>query len=163
MKIAILSDTHNQIENLERALNHLRRENIYTLVHCGDFTDPDMLRVLYGFHVIAVFGNGDYASGLIRQTLLEQNHNNWVGLVFSGELGGVRLAVTHGHIPGKADELVRSGQYQYVFIGHSHLHHDIPINNTRLINPGALGGKKVEPRQFCILDLKNGEVQFIEV
>jgi len=30
---------------------------------------------------------------------------------------------------------------------------------TRVINPGSLGGKKVEDRSFVILDLESGELK----
>ena len=163
MKIGILSDTHNRLDNLEIAANLLRQEDVNIVIHCGDFTDSETVRILYGFRVIAVFGNGDYATGQIRQSLIDLNPTSSAALVYSGELGGVRLAVTHGHLYGKLSELVRSGQYDYVFTGHSHLHLDERIGTTRLINPGALGGKRNEPRQFCVLDLHSGAARFIEI
>lgn len=163
MKIGILSDTHNNIENLNKALARLRQEDVNVLIHCGDFTDPEVARLLYGFRVHAVFGNGDYASGFIRQILLEQDRLSSAGLVYSGVLGGARIAATHGHLPGKTAELARSGQFDYVFTGHSHLHIDQRFGETRLINPGSLGGKRSEPRQFCLLNLETGEARFIEV
>jgi len=163
VRIGLLSDTHNNVENLEQALNHLRQEDVNILIHCGDFTDPDLVRLLYGFRVIAVFGNGDYASGQIRQNLLELNPTNFAGLVYTGELGGARIAISHGHLPGKISELVRSDEYDFVFTGHSHIHMDATYGSTRLVNPGSLGGKRSEARQFCMVDLASRAVQFIEI
>jgi uncharacterized protein len=163
VKIGILSDTHNNVENLEKALTRLREEDVSVLIHCGDFTDPHLARLVHGFRVLAVFGNGDYASGEIRANLLALHPASSASLVYTGEIEGVRLAVTHGHLPGKTDELVRSGQYAYVFVGHSHRHLDQPTGSTRLINPGALGGMRREPRQFCLLDLVTAQAQFIEI
>lgn len=163
MKIAILSDTHNNTANLQKALDYLNRENISTVFHCGDLTDPDTARLFVNFRVIYCYGNGDEASGQIQALLLAQHPFAYAGLVFTGEVGGVSIAATHGHLPGKVDELVRSGKYRYVFRGHSHLHQDDAIGPTRLINPGALGGLKREPRQFCLLDLVTGKANFIPI
>jgi predicted phosphodiesterase len=34
-------------------------------------------------------------------------------------------------------------------------------DKTRVINPGSLGGRKVEPRGFVVLDLDTGEMKRI--
>jgi len=59
--------------------------------------------------------------------------------------------------------LVNSGEYAYVFHGHTHYRADWWAASTRVINPGALGGTKRESRSICIIDLESGEAQFIEV
>lgn len=163
MKIGILSDTHNNLKNLQAALAVFQNEGIETLVHCGDLIDVSLASALRGFRVIYVLGNGDVASGELRAALLEQDPENYVGLVYSGRIGGVRVAATHGHLPGRVEELVHSGEYDYVFKGHSHRHQDEKFGFTRLINPGALGGLHVEDRQVCVLDLDAGKAVFHKV
>ncbi len=163
MKIGILSDTHNNLKNLQAALALFKNEGIDTLVHCGDLTDASLVGAMEGFRVIFVLGNGDIASGEIRAALLAQNPENYAGLVFSGRVGGARIGATHGHLPGQVDELVHSGEYDYVFKGHSHRRQDERFGFTRLINPGALGGLHPEPRQVCILDLDAGKAAFHKI
>ncbi|HEX9019279.1 MAG TPA: metallophosphoesterase family protein [Anaerolineaceae bacterium] len=162
MKIGIISDTHNNLKNLEIALRHFRDNGITTVIHCGDLTEVETAQALQGFQVLCALGNGDILSGEIRQALLAQRPDNYVGLVYRGEIGGARVAVTHGHIPGMVEELARSGQFDYVFKGHSHQHKDERIGFTRLINPGALGGLHREPRHYCLLDLDTGIPQFLQ-
>jgi len=163
MKIGILSDTHNNLRGLQTALAFFKRKRIGTLIHCGDLTGVEVAQKLAGFRVICVFGNGDIASGLIRETLLAQNPDSSAGLVFSGRIGGVRIGATHGHLPGRLEELVRSGEYDFVFTGHSHQHKEERFGFTRLINPGALGGLRPESRHVCALDLKTGRAEFIKI
>ncbi len=163
MKIGILSDTHNNLDNLEKALERLRQEGVTTLFHCGDLTDAKVARKLGGFHVICVLGNGDVASGEIRDALRELDSDNYVGMVYTGQINGTRIAATHGHVPGTLDELLHSEAYDYVFKGHSHRHQEKLVGFTRLINPGALGGLHVEKRQFCLLDLESGKAEFIQI
>lgn len=163
MNLGILSDTHNNLQNLQIALDHLRSEGIDTIIHCGDLTGVEVAQAMQGFHVICTLGNGDIASGEIRQTLAGLKPENYTGMVYRGRIGGARIAATHGHMPGLVEELVRSGEFDYVFKGHSHQHKDEHIGYTRLINPGALGGLRREERQFCILDLDSGKAAFIEL
>lgn len=163
MRIGILSDTHNNLKNLQAALDRFKAEGIHTLIHCGDFTGVEVAQRLAGFHVIGVFGNGDIASGEIRDTLLAQNPENYAGLVYTGRIGGARIGVTHGHLPGRVEELVYSGDLDFVFKGHSHQHQDERIGFTRLINPGALGGLHREARRVCLLDLDSRKADFIEI
>jgi uncharacterized protein len=163
MKIGVLSDTHNNLQNLQAALGLFSRENIHTIIHCGDLTEVEIARAMQDFRVICVFGNGDIVSGEIRAALLEQNSENYAGMVYTGNINGARIAAAHGHLPGVVDELVHSGQYDYVFKGHSHRHADATTGFTRLINPGALGGVHVEPRQVCTVDLEAAKVQFYPI
>jgi uncharacterized protein len=163
MRIGVLSDTHNNLSNLEAALLLFEREGISTLFHCGDFTGIEVAKRLAPFHVLSVLGNGDFASGEIRDEILRQNPENYVGLVYTGQIGEVRIAATHGHLPGKLEELVHAGKYDYVFKGHSHQHKDDRYGLTRLINPGALGGLNREDRRVCLLDLDRGKAEFVKI
>ena len=163
MEIGILSDTHNNLKNLQKALAIFQDRRIQTLFHCGDLTGVEVVQGLAGFQVICVLGNGDVASGEIRAALLALNPNNYVGLQYTGLIGDVRVASTHGHLPGLVDDFTHSGQYDYVFKGHSHIHQDQRTGFTRLINPGALGGLHREPRQICILNLESGKAEFIPI
>jgi len=163
MRIGIISDTHNNLPNLDAALRLFEQEDISTLVHCGDFTGVDIARRLAPFQTICVLGNGDFSSGEIRDEIMRQNPGSYVGLVFSGNVGGVRIAVTHGHIPGRLEELLREGKYDYVFQGHSHQHKDERYGITRLINPGSLGGLQREERRVCLLDLDSARAEFVKI
>jgi hypothetical protein len=161
MKIGILADTHNNLTNLQLALAVFHAEAIHTLVHCGDLTAPETASALGGFRVIHVQGNGDFLSGEIRRVLLDLNPLSFSGAFFSGEIDGVQLAATHGHISQQLDGLVASGQNRYVFCGHSHRRRDTMTGTTRVINPGSLGGLKAEERSVCVLDLSDGSNRFV--
>lgn len=163
MKIGILSDTHNNIRNLRVALDVFREEGIDTIIHCGDLTGIEIAQAMEGFRVICVLGNGDIASGEIRAAILSQHPESYVGMNYTGRIGGMRIAATHGHLPGRVEELVRSGEYDYVFKGHSHQLEDERFGFTHLINPGALGGLHREDRQVCIVDLDAANVRFIRI
>ena len=104
MKIAIISDTHNNLANLDTALECIRLADVTTVIHCGDMTTPETARRLAGFRVIFTYGNGDFASGEIRDTLQALNPESSADLLFTGFVGGARIAVLHGHVPGQFED-----------------------------------------------------------
>ncbi len=162
-RIGVLSDTHNNIQNLRAALEIFDRAGARSLIHCGDVTTLETLEWLVEYRVIYVYGNADAASGDLRDMLLRYNPENYAGLRFSGNLDGARIAAAHGHLPGAVEELARSGEYDYVFCGHTHKRRDERIGRTRVINPGALGGVHREERSCCLVDLQAGAVEFIRL
>lgn len=160
MKIGVISDTHNHLHNLQVALERLRQERVEVLIHCGDLTTPETASALSGFRVIHVCGNGDIASGAIRQRLLQLNPVNYSGILYRGEIEGLRVAAVHGHVPAALQDLIRNQSVDLLFTGHTHRRRDEQLGNVHLINPGALGGVKVEERSFYLYDLQTRQGQF---
>jgi len=160
MRLAVLSDTHNHTANLKNVIEHLRQEKIEIVLHCGDLTEIETALMLVEFRLFVTFGNGDWNANQIRQNLMYYRADNFGGIVFRGELDGVKIAATHGHLEGVLENLVQCGEYAYVFYGHSHRRKDELIRATRMVNPGALGGMHVEKRSFVILDLQSGNLDY---
>jgi putative phosphoesterase len=163
VKIGIISDTHNQLDNLRAALAQLKTEGVGLLIHCGDATRVEMVQELAGFKVAYLFGNGDFASGEMAEVLRGMNSENYAGLTYTSHIDGVAIAATHGHMDGQVDQWLRSRRYDFVIQGHSHRRRDVRVGNTRHINPGALGGLQVEAQSFAVLDLQTHELKFIKL
>lgn len=155
MKIGIVSDTHNQKENLQSALDWLREMGVKTLIHCGDLTDPELIQYLRGFKVYYAFGNGDAYSGEIDYQLKCLDKDNRADLALDLELAGERFFVTHGHQEALLNQALKFGSYAYVICGHTHCYCDEKHGDTRVINSGALGGLERDARSFGILDTQS--------
>jgi uncharacterized protein len=164
MRIGVISDTHNNIGNLLKALRFFNEEGIQKLIHCGDMANVTTAKQMSGFDVIYVNGNMDNSAAAVNDALWLLNPNNeTTGDVFTGKLGEANIAATHGHLQRKLDQLIRSRRYDFIFTGHTHRKRDEMIGKTRVINPGALGGARYEPRTVCVVDLDNQEVQTVEI
>jgi putative phosphoesterase len=163
MKIGVMSDTHDQLANTLYVLNTFRERNIETVIHCGDLTGLEMVSHFSGFRVIYTHGNMDYATGAIQARFHRLHEDNFVGTVFRGELGGNMVAATHSHISNKVMDLIRAGKYKWLFHGHTHERRNEIIRGTHVVNPGALGGLSRGARTFCIVDLLNDDVEFLEI
>lgn len=161
MKIAIISDTHNHHAHLKKVLGLIESENIHTIIHCGDVTTAETAALLAGYQIILSYGNGDFTSGEIRETLEKLNPASFAGLVYQGEIDSLRIAVIHGHHYSRLQNLIRSQQFDMIFTGHTHRHEDTQYGITRLINPGAIGGLRKEERSLCVLDTFTRKVRFI--
>jgi putative phosphoesterase len=164
MRIGILSDTHNQVGNLLAALRVFRAEGVTRLIHCGDMANTFTAGQMSGFDVIYVNGNSDESAEAVNHILWTLNPaNETPGKQYTGKIEGVRIAATHSDMPQRLESLIKSRRYAYVFHGHTHRARDEFIGKTRVINPGALGGARYEPRTVCVLDLATGENRFITV
>jgi putative phosphoesterase len=162
MKIGIISDTHDNQQNLEAALEILEAEGVTTMLHCGDICGPGIVQALAGFDVWIAQGNMDRHLGLAR-TVEETLGRGRLAWFHRPTLDGCPLALIHGDNTEVLGNLISSGQYTYVFHGHTHRRRDQTIARTRVVNPGALGGIRRQSRSFCILDLTTGEIRFVEL
>lgn len=162
MKIGVISDTHDNLRNLEVALEILRAEQVTNLVHCGDLCGPHIVQALAGFDVWVAQGNMDRHLELPQVTKGTFGHISLAWLQ-KPTLNGCSIAVIHGDNEEVLGNLITSGQHRYVFHGHTHRRRDQTVGRTRVINPGALGGTRKQSRSFCILDLAAGEARFVEV
>ena len=162
MRIGLLSDTHDNLENTLEAVRLFSREQVSTLLHCGDVCGPAIVEALDGFSVYIAMGNMDrvHSLGFAVEALqgsgrLDRCHQ----LV----LGGVPIAMVHGHQEGLLNSLVYSSDYAYLFCGHTHTRMDRTVGSTRVVNPGALGGRRKEHRSVCIVDLENDRVDYYPI
>lgn len=162
MKIGILSDTHDHYKNTLAAIAVLREREISKVIHCGDITTPEMVDMFKGFDLVFVFGNNDddYV-GLFSAS--QKIGVQRPGHIHSLVIDGWKVGVTHGDERSHLRRLVVDDPHTYVFRGHSHLRTDEQIGKARLINPGALGGKKPQSRSLAVLDLTDGDLEFIEI
>jgi len=162
MKIGIISDTHDNLDNLEAALEILAAEGVTHILHCGDVCGADIIQRLAGFEVWIAQGNMDRGIGLpwVAEETLGRGRLAWLHKL---TLDGYSVGMIHGDNEEVLGNLVASGEHAYVFHGHTHRRRDQKIGCTRAINPGALGGTRKQNRSFCILDLATGKARFVEL
>ena len=60
------------------------------------------------------------------------------------------------HYPKIAYAFAKTGEYDFIFCGHTHKYEIKEIGKTLVINPGEILGKEGPP-SFVILDLKTKE------
>lgn len=163
MKVGILSDTHGNLHNTEKALAILRERGAEKIIHCGDITTSTVVMLFAGWDVTFVFGNMD----LNRDELNAAAQSIGAArLQFRRDIeaDGVLIGVVHGNDQSVLYAMAISGKYTYVCHGHTHQRRNdfwSPYS-VRVINPGALGGSQPQTRSVCLLDTSADTIEFIE-
>lgn len=136
MWIGILSDTHGRLDRTEQAVECFQSLQVELLIHCGDVGTPAVLDLLAAWPVHFVLGNTDspwsFRDGVRPDNALCYDRFGQL------ELEGRQIAFLHGDDARRFRETVRSGQWDLVCYGHSHLAEITTEGTTLLLNPGAL-------------------------
>ena len=129
MRYLIVSDTHGNDRNLERAL--MRTYPLDGVFHLGDLEGSESyIEDICPCPVYMVGGNNDFFTpALSEQTV---------------EIEGCRVFMTHGHRYGVSSNLERLKERaekedcHLAFFGHTHQPEVVRTGNLILVNPGSL-------------------------
>lgn len=165
MKIAVLSDIHDHIENLKQALGKISSQSCESIIFCGDFCAPFTARRLAesNLPIYSTFGNNDGDQGEIILSTSGKIQFFSVGKE-NGEITLAGRKIAFCHYPKYAKLLAESGQFDAVFYGHNHLKSLEKIKKTILCNPGAVCGiVNGEPgtATFVTYDTDTDNIEFI--
>ena len=161
MRIAVLSDIHDNIWQLEKVLAQVSGAD--ALIFCGDFCAPFTLtQIAQGFtwQVHVVWGNNDGDKWLLTRNANAAGNVSLYGELAELELGGRKIAVNH--YPHIARSLAESGKYDAVFYGHDHKRHTEQVGSTLLLNPGEVMGRFGQST-FAWYDTETGTGEIVEV
>ncbi|MDC0170591.1 metallophosphoesterase [Candidatus Nitrosopelagicus sp.] len=181
MKIGIISDTHDDVDNTNKAIDIFKENDVKAVIHAGDIISPPIIKEFkrlteIGVEFFGVFGNNDGERNGLKEAF------EWIGGKLLGDVGkieidGLKFGIYHGHEVKKTKKMMNSGKFDVFVYGHSHLKD--PDNNivkkigkTIIINPGS--AHKVSktfytvPYYFressiLILDTQTLEINFIEL
>ncbi len=155
MKIAVISDTHDHLENTVKAVEAINASGAELLIHCGDLCSPFVIDRLSAFNGIVhvVFGNNDGDRFTINR-VAERFEN----IRIEGEAGIIETPdgdIAFAHKPELARGFACTQNYLAVFYGHTHRHSNEKVNGTPFINPGEVMGLLEEPG-WVLFDTSNG-------
>jgi len=170
MRLAILSDIHDNVWKLAAALDRVRGAD--AMICCGDLCSPFIVHQLgrgcpAPIHVI--FGNNDGDLFRITANAARYPQIRIHGEILRGEFGGKRIAANHYDNIARA--IAASGNYDVVCYGHNHVYDVSRIGRTLAINPGSImgatfaadGTRTDVPSTFVIYDTETDQVQRFEV
>ena len=149
--LAVMSDTHDHIWNVRKALELIQERGAEVIIHCGDYIAPFMLKELDQAHipVHGVFGNNDGDQYLLtKMSLTELSNITLYGLMGELKLADFRVAFTHYR--AVAEGLAASAQFDLVCFGHSHEAFLERGEKTDLLNPGEVMGKDGAPGFYLV-------------
>ena len=175
MKIAVLSDSHDHIPNLEKALKQIKVKKVEVMFFCGDMCSPFTAGIIgkVNLPVYACFGNND--EDQIAFVQLGGKNFTWVPLF--KEFGEVELnsrKIAYCHYPKLGEFLAKSEGYDAVFYGHTHKVRNEKFGKTLLLNSGSVcgidaryvlkfEGEKQDIASYAIYDTKTNSAEIIEI
>ena len=151
MKIAILSDLHDNLINLDI---FLKKESPDKIIFCGDLTNSETLAHLsdkFKKEINLVSGNAEIYRAIECQHYQQINHWGNVGIIKVE-----KLTIGFCHEPEKIDILIQQDKkLDYIFYGHTHKPWLEKKSEIILANPGAIGGG-FQRASYALLDtIKN--------
>lgn len=161
MRIAVMSDLHDNVRAWELIAKYLHDEEIVTLLNCGDTCAPAMLADMaktYHGHIHTVYGN--VADREQEMTIAKSLKN----VTHYGDSGVIAIAgrkVFINHYPAAAEKKALSGDVHLACHGHTHLKRWEPIGKTLVLNPGTAGGMFQYP-SIATVDLKELKCSFVD-
>lgn len=169
MLVGVISDTHDQVGNILKAVKIFNQENIELLIHCGDWVAPFTLKFYQDLKcpIKGVFGNNDgdkyrhlvYSKKIGLDIEYQERH-------LELDLDGKKIAVTHGDYDAWVNSFLKSGIYDAVFRGHNHRKEITQINKTLLLNPGTLmpvTSDEVKGASIAIYDSSTNSAKLIDL
>lgn len=147
--IAVFSDLHDNLSNLEKFIQWCQIEKITTALFCGDLTNEETLRKLakkWLGELYFIQGNADNYAPVDVPTRTDFHNLGRYGRV---ELGGRTIGLCHE--PEYQQIVLEQGPVDVLFYGHTHKPWQEEKDNTWLINPGTLGGVYY-PASFALYD-----------
>ena len=149
MIIGILSDTHDNLPQIEKAVKFFNQKKVDFVLHAGDFIAPFTIDKLgkLSCEWLGVFGNNDgekkglssKSEGRIRKPPLRTR------------LGGRKITVVHDR---EAIDFKKE-KADLIIFGHSHKAEVAKNDGKLIVNPGECSGWLSGKSSVAVADLEN--------
>lgn len=158
MKIAIISDIHDNNERFLEIIEFTKKDKISKCVCCGDVTSINTLNTISESFkkIYLAFGNADYDIKM-KVELIPENIE-WDENLLEFKIRNLKCATIHNSWTAK--KIAENEKYDYIFSGHSHAPWAEKIGGTTIINPGEVCGREGKP-SFAIFDTKTNKANLI--
>ncbi len=157
--IAVVSDSHDDLDNIAIFFDILKNYNIKAIIHCGDMAKPktaDFFLDNFSGDIHLIAGNAIINESVVANHCQISNHCKFYPDFGELVVDDWRLAFCH--FPELAETLAISRKYQYVFYGHTHKPWLKQKAGTFMANPGTLKGD-IKQASFALWDSDSGKIE----
>lgn len=164
-----MSDSHDNLQAIGKALNVFREHDVDVLIHLGDIISPFAFSKILEFPVkiIAITGNND-GDILQLKELAIKGGAVLKQFMYTVTIANKRIFLTHGY--GSKDQtksyveaIASTGLYDIVLYGHTHEAIATYKGNTLIINPGEVCGYLTGKQSVSIIDLNSMKYMIVEL
>jgi len=163
--IGIISDTHDNLPNIEKAVKYLNDHKVELVLHAGDYVAGFVIPLFKALNcnLIGVFGNNDGDHELLKKRFSETTNCTIHEQFAKVDAEGCKIALLHGTQAELLNSIIESGYFDAVVHGHSHFKGILKKGKTIVINPGELCGYLTGKPSFALLDTITREARLIEL
>ncbi len=160
-----MSDTHDNLALVDKAINLFNREKVDLVLHAGDYVAPFTVERFKRLRakLIGVFGNNDGDHELLKRKFAELEAAEIRGSFAEIVVDGVKIALLHGEEHELLQSLIRSRCFDFVVSGHSHQAKKVGSGNTVAVNPGEVCGYLSGESTIALLDLESCETKILRL
>jgi hypothetical protein len=165
MRIGILSDTHDNLPLIDRAVARLSSLAPDLVLHAGDYVSPFVIPRLAALSCpcLGVFGNNDGDRALLAARARESGKVEIHGSFLARLVDGRSLALLHGHEPGTLEEAVGAGIFDLVVHGHTHRPSVTRAGRTLVLNPGEACGYLTGRGTVALIETGTMETEILDI
>ena len=158
--LAVVSDTHGQVDFARRAVRLLEPFQPLCLIHCGDIGSSAIPGVFADFAAHYVLGNVDHYDETELAAAIQMAGQHFAGRCGQLSLLGKKIAWLHGDDERLLKQTIAGGEYDLVCSGHTHQQTQQLVGKTLVLNPGAL--YRANPRTCAVVDLADLSVTVLK-
>ena len=161
MQIGIVSDTHNNLKNIDTIISLFNKENVSFVIHTGDIANANSLNKFSQLNckLIGVYGNNDRNEKGLKEIA---NRNNFLFQEPPKLINLCNKNIAIFHEPEDIDDfLTKNQKIDIVVHGHTHRYRNETKNGVLFFNPGESAGMYAGKNAIGILDLKSIETKRI--
>lgn len=165
MLIGIISDTHDNLPLVEKAINLLNQKKVNLVLHAGDYTSPFVIPKFKALKckLIGVFGNNDGDHELLRKRFAETENCEIRGHFAEVEVEGFKIALLHGDENELLRAFTKRECFDAVVYGHTHTPVSRSNEKTLIVNPGEVCSYLTGKSTLALLDTTQRETKIVAI
>ena len=165
MLIGAISDTHDNLPMVEKAVRRLNDEKVELVLHAGDYVAPFVIPYFKALNakLIGVFGNNDGDHELLKKRFSETENCEIRGRFAEVDVEGFKIALLHGDEAELLNALINHGGFDAVVHGHAHATVTRRNETTLIVNPGEVCGYLTGKATLALLDTVKREARIIKL
>lgn len=171
MKIAIISDTHDNTPAIVWIIEYLNKNEIHSALHAGDIINPGNIAIFeetYKGELHFVFGNNDGDHGRIMNMVSKSSKLFCYHETMEKEF--IDKSFFMNHYSSISELVAKSGEFDFIIGGHDHKYRIIKHGKSTFINPGTTsltdisrGFLAKDQLSFVIIDLDTNQIERINL
>ncbi len=161
MILGVISDTHDNLGGIKKAVEFFNDSEVEMVIHAGDFVSPFTVREFIHLkaRMVGIFGNNDG-----DKILLTKNFREKMNVIIHDDphfmdIEGKRVVITHK--PSIVEPLSKA--IDIIIYGHTHRPEVSRKGDHLIINPGECCGYLSGIKTVAIVDTKEMDAEIKEL